>query len=267
MRLYSGLNIQPKNFIWSIFMAITLLSACQKETQRDLYQIKIYSISGDQQEERMDSFLKEAYIPALTRAGIPNVGVFKPIENAETFGKQIFVLTPFQSWEQFDELPGLLQNDAQYQEAGDDYINASHENVPYDRMKSILMRAFKGMPAFALPEHSSTPSEQIYELRSYEGPTEAYYKRKVDMFDNGGEMDIFLELGFQPVFFGEVISGGNMPNLIYMVTFSDTTSLKEHWNAFRGSPEWEAIKDIEKYRNTVSHIDSYMLHPTPYSGI
>ena len=47
---------------------------------RDIYQIKIYSIENEQQEHRMDKFLKDAYIPAMHRAGISNVGVFKPVE-------------------------------------------------------------------------------------------------------------------------------------------------------------------------------------------
>lgn len=262
-----GINNLRIIILWPVFIAIALLAGCKKEPSRDLYQIKIYNISGERQEERMDRYLEEAYLPALYRAGIPNAGVFKPVENAETWRQQIFVWIPFQSWKQFDALPELLQNDVQYQKDGDDYINAPHENAPYDRLESILLKAFRGMPDFAVPKHSSPPSEQIYELRSYEGPTEAYYRRKVDMFNNAGEMKIFLELGFQPVFFGEVISGGHMPNLMYMTTFSDTTSQKEHWNAFRESPGWTAIKDLDEYRHTVSHIDKYMLRPTKYSGI
>lgn len=258
-------RISKQLLIGSVLIA--LLLGCSEESTRDLYQFKIYNIAGEQQEQRMDRYLKEAYLPALERAGIPKVGVFKPIENAEMFVKQIFVWIPFQSWEQFDELPGLLKNDFQYQQDGDDYINASYDNAPYDRLESILLRAFRGMPQYAVPHHSSPPSEQIFELRSYEGATEAYYERKVDMFDNAGEIPLFLKLGFQPVFFGEVISGSAMPNLMYMTTFSDTTSQKEHWKSFMDSPEWNDIKAIGKYKNTVSHIDKHMLHPTHYSGI
>ena len=85
------------------------------------------------------------------------------------------------------------------------------------------------------------------------------------MFNDEGEIDLFVKLGFQPVLFGEVISGSDMPNLMYLTTFSDTTSHVDHWNAFRTSEEWNTMKAIEKYKNTVSHIDIYLLYPSDYS--
>ena len=87
------------------------------------------------------------------------------------------------------------------------------------------------------------------------------------MFNEAGEINLFLNLGFQPVFFGEVISGAAMPNLMYMTTFSSSASRAEHWDAFRNSPEWTVMKEIEKYKNTVSHIDKYLLQPTDYSDL
>ena len=87
------------------------------------------------------------------------------------------------------------------------------------------------------------------------------------MFNEGGENKIFFELGFQPVFFGEVISGSSMPNLMYMTTFENAASQAAHWNAFSSHPDWEVLRNLEKYKNTVSHIDKHLLHPTAYSGI
>ena len=72
---------------------------------RDFYQFKIYSIEDAQQEQRMDQYLENAYLPALKRAGIPSVGVFKPIEGDANQGKKIFVMVPFKSLEQFEKLP------------------------------------------------------------------------------------------------------------------------------------------------------------------
>ena len=87
------------------------------------------------------------------------------------------------------------------------------------------------------------------------------------MFNEAGEIQLFKDLGFQPVFFGEVISGAATPNLMYMTTFSDTSSQNKHWDAFRNSDEWNDMKSIEKYKNTVSHIDKILLHPTEYSDL
>ena len=123
------------------------------------------------------------------------------------------------------------------------------------------------MPHFEAPELSSAPSDRIYELRSYEGATERLYERKVEMFNEGGEVALFNKLEFNAMFYAEVISGAHMPNLMYMITFSDLKSQEEHWNAFRTSPEWAELKKIEKYKHTVSHITKYLLHPTDYSDI
>ncbi len=70
---------------------------------------------------------------------------------------------------------------------------------------------------------------------------------------------------FNPVFFGEVIASSSMPHLMYMTSFRDTVSQKEHWTAFREHPDWIGMKDKERFRNTVSKITKYLLYPTPYS--
>ena len=61
----------------------------------------------------------------------------------------------------------------------------------------------------------------MYELRSYESPTEELHRIKVNMFNAGGEVTLFKRLDFQAVFYSDVLSGSRMPNLIYMVVFTD----------------------------------------------
>lgn len=253
--------------LWMMSIGFLFIVGCSKGIRRDYYQIKIYSIENEQQEERMDRYLEKAYLPALHRSGIPSVGVFKPVEEDESRSKLILVLIPFKSLDEFEKLANVLAKDKLYQDAGRDYIDASHDNAPYKRIESILLRAFEGMPEFRTPVHPTPPSEQIYELRSYQGATEKIYARKVEMFNDEGEIELFDKLGFQPIFFGEVISGGVMPNLMYMTTFSSRTSQQEHWQAFQSAPEWNRMKEIEKYKNTVSHIDKYIMHPTGYSDL
>ena len=236
-------------------------------TERDYYQIRIYQLSSEAQETRMDQYLEEAFIPAAHRAGIDRIGVFKPVDEDETAGKLMMVLIPFKSLKQFEKLPQILDDDSPYQLAGTDYIDAAHDNPPYARMESILLKAFRDMPHFEIPDHPTSPSERVYELRSYQGATEKLYQRKVEMFNEGGEVALFKKLEFKAVFFGEVISGAQMPNLMYMITFSDKRSQQEHWDAFGNHPDWMEMAAIEKYKNTVSHITTYLLYPTDYSDI
>lgn len=247
---------------------IALLTGTQGYSQaRDIYQIKIYTIENEAQEKQMDQFLKEAYIPALHRTGIKNVGVFKPVEDEKMAGKQIFVLIPYLDIEHFEALGAELNQDKKFQKAGSAYINAAHDKPPYVRIESIILRSFSSMPNYGVPTHSTDRGQQIYELRSYQAATEKLYEKKVEMFNEGGESKIFMDLDFQPVFFGEVISGAHMPNLMYMTSFKDKTSQEKHWGAFGSSPAWDILKNDEQYANTVSHIDKILLHPTEYSEL
>jgi hypothetical protein len=166
--------------------------------------------------------------------------------------------------DKIDGIQALLQEDVDFQEAGKDYISAAHDAPPYARIENILMRAFSETPLLQVPRLDSPWPGRVYELRSYQSATELLHERKVEMF-NLGESALFEKLGFNPIFFGEVISGSDMPNLMYMIAFADSTSQKEHWNAFITHPEWEEMKGIERYQNTVSHIDRYLLYPTTYS--
>ena len=206
----------------SILLVIsTLLAGVSFSQARNIYQIKIYSIESEQQQEQLDTYLQNAYIPALHRTGIKNVGVFKPVEDEEMAGKEVYVLIPFESIDQFEQLRALLNNDKKYLMEGADYHNAAFDNPPYVRIESILLRAFSTMPAYGIPTHSTAPSEQREERRSNQGATEKLYEKKVEMFNEGGESKIFMDLEFQPVFFGEVISGSEMPNLMYMTSFKE----------------------------------------------
>ncbi len=232
---------------------------------REFYQLKVYSFKSDIQVKATDKFLKEAYLPGLKKLGINNIGVFKLKPNDRDTIQKTFVLIPFTRINQFIALEDSLSKDEQYLKAGSDYIDASYDEPPYDRIESILLKAFSDMPIMQTPTLDGPKKERIYELRSYESSTEQYYKNKVEMFNEGGEVKLFDRLGFNAVFYGEVISGSKMPNLMYMTTFSNQTSRDEHWKAFAESPEWKALTGIDKYKNNVSHIDISFLYPTDYS--
>jgi hypothetical protein len=235
---------------------------------REYYEIKVYNIASKAQEEKVEGFLKDAYLPALHRAGITKVGVFKPIEgDTVNYGKKVFVLTPFRNLDQFGKLQTTLDNDKQFQSAGKDYLDAPHNEPPYARIESILLYAFSGMPKLEVPKHATATGERIYELRSYEGHTEKRYQNKVKMFNDGDEVGLFKRLGFNAIFYGEVIAGSRMPNLMYMTSFPDRTSRDEHWKAFSADPEWKKLSGLSEYKNNVSKIDIYLLHPAAYSDL
>ncbi len=233
------------------------------------YQLKIYHFNSDNQENHLDQYLENAYQPALHRAGITHVGVFKSAtgtDNNAASDSAIYVLIPFTSIEQFINLDKILAKDQSYASSGEDYLNAPYDKPPYQRYESILMEAFSGMPMLEVPELSSAPSERIYELRSYEAATEKLHQNKVAQF-NEGEMSIFNRLGFNTVFYGRVLAGSQMPNLMYMTTFENMSARDAQWKTFSDDPEWKEFNAKPEYAHNYLRSDKYLLHPTSYSDI
>lgn len=231
------------------------------------YEIKVYHLANQEQEAIVDDYLKSAFLPALNRNGVKAVGVFKPIGNDTLQDRRIYVLIPFKSAQQFADMGDRLEKDQQHAESGKLYLDAAYNKAPYKRMESIFIKAFANMPNLQIPALKNEPQKRVYELRSYEGPTEKGYLRKVHMFNQGGEISLFKRLGFNAVFYGSVISGSRMPNLMYMTSFEDIASREKHWDAFRTDAEWKKLSAMDFYKNTVSKSDIILLHPTEYSGI
>ncbi len=232
---------------------------------REFYQLKVYTFDNAAQQATTDQYLAEAFLPALQRQGIGPVGVFQNRLSEEDTTRKTFVLIPFARIDQFLRLDPSLEKDPAYQEAGSAYLDAPYDASPYQRIESVLMQAFEDMPRMQASPVQGERSDRIYELRSYESPTEELYWNKVDMFNAGGEVALFDRLGFNAVFYGEVLSGSAMPNLMYMTTFPDRTTRDSLWNEFREAPEWKALLAMDKYKNNVSHSDIFLLYPTPYS--
>ena len=249
-----------------VFALLTIV-AFAAPPKREYYEIKMYRVANADQETRVENYLRDAYIPAMHRAGIKTIGVFKPIATDTAAGKLIYVLTPLKSLDQLLSLPQKLAKDQKYLADGKDYIDAAYNNIPYQRIESTILQAFELRPNLALPKLDSPKKDRIYELRSYQSHTEKIYRNKVKMFNDGNEVGIFDRLGFNPVFYGEVISGKTMPNLMYLTTFSDKASRDAHWKSFTDDPEWGKVKVMPEYQNNVSKNIQYFLYPTEYSDI
>ena len=123
----------------------------------------------------------------------------------------------------------------------------------------------KNMPILTPSSAKGERSKRVYALRSYESATEALYKNKIKMFNKGGEIVLFDKLGFNAVFYGEVLVGANTPNLMYMVTFDNAESEKAQWKTFVASEEWKKLSKDLQYQYNLSKIDNLSLYPTEYS--
>lgn len=245
-----------------LLVLTTILSF--KTPEREFYEIRIYHLKNDAQVSRLDAFLKDAYLPALHRAGLKNIGVFKPID-LDTADRRVYLLVPFKTLSDLVSVQDALSKDKQYLSSGAEYIDTKHDNPAFARIESIILQAFSHNPKLQLPELKSARGERVYELRSYEGHSEKIFRNKVHMFNEGGEVALFKRLGFNAVFYGEVLAGSRMPNLMYMTTFENKASRDEHWKTFGADPEWKKLSSMPEYQNNVSKIDIFFLRPTEYS--
>ncbi|MBB5394029.1 NIPSNAP family protein [Mucilaginibacter sp. AK015] len=225
------------------------------------YQIKIYHFKTPEQESILDSYLKTSYLPMLHQKGFSNVGVFKPIET-DTADRKIYLFIPFKNWKSIETFNAEAPNTMAVNHQG--YTNAAYNKPAYSRIETIILSAFVTRPRPLAIKLTGDRAKRVYELRSYESPTEALHNNKVRMF-NSGETDLFDRLGFNPVFYGSVIAGSHMPNLMYLTTFNDRADRDKHWDAFGKDAQWQDLSGRKEFQNNVSKADIIFLYPTPYS--
>ena len=208
----------------------------------------------------VSDFLKKALIPGLTRAGIKPVGVFVDVDASKDLS--IYTLMPFDSLQQYLGLPQTLMGDAEFAKAAETYLNTSQAEPAYQRIDDSLMLAFEGMPNVEIPR----TGDRIFELRIYESHNELKAALKIEMF-NEGELEIFRKVGLDAVFFGQSLFGPDLPNLTYMLGYKDMDEHAKAWKAFLEHPDWQTLKAVERYRETVSKIRNRFLRPLEYSQI
>ena len=228
---------------------------------RDIYELRNYTIETQAQKDGFDAFMAEAQIPALNRIGINPVGVFEPEDDINP----VYVLLRHTSMDSIATATQKLLADQEYLDMGANFLNASASNPAYARVASSILLAFAGMPKLDKPV---TSPGRVVQLRIYESPSVKTGQKKIEMF-NRSEIDIFRKTGLHPVFFGEAISGVNMPNLTYMLMFQDRAEQKANWRKFGSHPEWKKLRAIPEYadKKILCGITNLNLKPTKYSQI
>jgi hypothetical protein len=239
------------------------LPAAQTTTAgREYYELRQYQIDTAEQKAGFDSFMREAAIPALNRLGSRPVGVFYPKEGLSP----IYFLLRHRSLESMDTLTQRIFSDAEFLNKGAAFLDSPPDKPAYQRSESSLLRAFSGMPELELPVKSPN---RVLQLRIYESPTVKAGQKKIEMFNDAGEIKIFREVGLHPVFFGQTLIGSRMPNLIYLLAFESEEELSANWRKFGAHPLWQKLKGMPEYadKKLVSKITNLILKPAEYSQI
>lgn len=229
--------------------------------EQEYLEFRQYHLHTGSKKNLVGNFLRDVGIPAMNRIGIDTVGVFQGKYGPSN--GTLYVMLVHKSLESVATSSARLLADEKYLKDGADFVNASLSDSAYVRMESSLMLAFKGMPKLRVPRKRP----RIFELRTYEAHSIKASKKKIEMFNDGGEIAVFNKTGLEPVFFGETIVGPLMPNLTYMLVFDDLTDRDAKWKVFGGSPEWKKLRSDPQYKDTVSNITDNILRPLPYSQI
>lgn len=239
--------------------------AAREDAERQYLELRRWHTLIGSKKGFLEKYLQEAAIPAWNRLGIGPVGVFNVM-----FGQSsptLYVLLPHNSLESVVTATRRMLADDEFLSQGAEFLNASMSDPSYVRYESSLMAAFSHMPKVEVPEAVKNKDSRIFEMRTYESHSEIKAKKKIEMFNEGGEIEIFRQTGLHPVFFGESIIGPQLPNLTYMLAFEDMDARFNNWKTFGNSPGWKELSKKEEYRDTVSNISDLILRPRPCSQI
>jgi hypothetical protein len=234
--------------------------------RREFYQLRRYNLVSGPQLKVTENYFSGALMPALARMGLGPVGAFKLDIGPET--PAYYLLIPGPSVETLVELDLRLAEDAEFLKAADTFWNATAAAPAFQRAEISLLAAFTGWPGVTPPPAAATKGKRIFQLRTYESPSDGEHVRKVEMF-HSGEFEIFLKAGFHPVFFGDTLVGSRMPNLTYMLSFADLTELDAKWDVFRNDPAWKKLSSDPRFAfdAIVTNITNLILSPLDCSQI
>jgi hypothetical protein len=233
----------------------------------EIYELRTYRLVNGPMKARLDTYLKDAFIPAARRAGCGPVGVFTVAIGSGT--PAVHVLVPHPSIADFLAMPEKLAADARYVSAAAPFANATPASPAYASLDVKLMRAFPHFPRVEVPEAAADNKARIFELRTYSSHNEKAGATKIAMFDTGGEIALFRRTGLKPVFFAQDLTGPTVPSLTYLLTFPDMATREQNWRTFGTDPAWHRLITTPGLTDPeiTTGIDNAILSPTPYSQI
>jgi hypothetical protein len=233
---------------------------------RDYYEMRKYQVQSGPQAKLTAAYVADALIPALNRLGIAPIGAFHLEFGPET--STLYLLLPCANLETLVTAELRLTQDDQFMKAAEPFWNAPAAAPAFVRTESSLLIAFEGYPKLTPPAATAKHEKRIFQLRTYESPSNRDHLRKIEMIHHG-EFEIFRNAGCNQVFYGDTLVGQRMPSLTYMLSFPDLAALTPGWDAFRNDPAWKKLSSLPRYsfEPTVNTISDLIMIPTSYSQI
>lgn len=260
-----------RKFLWfccglviSMFQNST--GTAQEPGTNQVLELRTYTLVDAAAEEKLDSYLEKALMPALQRQGIGPIGAFDQAAAAEDGSIQVLLLLPGASVEAVTSASAKLNADEKYKADAADYLSIPASQPLVKRIRSELLMSFNCWPKVVVPAQKRERKPRLFEMRIYESPTENLGNLKVEMF-NAGEVPIFLDCKIAPVFMGQALIGDLTPNLTYMTVYDNDEQRQKAWKAFSQHADWQVLKAVAKYQGTVSKIHKSDWVPKAYSQL
>lgn len=230
-------------------------------------ELRHYSMrnSSDTQMQRTAEFIEKYALPAGERAGEGVSGVFANMIGPG--GPYLLLVNSYPSLAAMEEIQAKSSGDKEFIKALETYY--AQPGLGFQRVNVTLLRAIDSMPKIEPPPVEKGKPPRIFELRTYESNNSATLRRKVQMFEQGGELGIFRRVGIRPVFFGTAFAGDNLPQLTYMVCYDDLAARDKAWKTFLADPEWMKLRAQPGLSDAeiVSNISNTILRPLPFSPV
>lgn len=237
--------------------------AGKAEADQEFYELTRYHMVSGAKTKILQNYLKEALIPGLNKLGIEPVGAFSYKHGGYRQSKM--TLIPYKSAEHYFEINQKLHSDKEFLNAAKPFINADIDDPVVMEYQKSFFKAFKFIPKLELPGDGY--ESRVFEFRTYQSQSYTAGQKKIEMFNEGGEIEIFRKTGLKPVFFGEALFDTRMPNLTYMIVFKSLADREKNWSKFINSSDWKQLSGMEEYKGIVSDITSLLLQPESYSQI
>lgn len=229
---------------------------------REWYELRVIRMDSAEKAAILDACLEEEGMRVLAEQGV-RAGVFRE-RDGSSHDRYVLLVHPGPA-SLGRELIG--PDDAEgAPSAVRAYLAPDPKDPIFSRHEVTLLQALATLPRLQDPPGDGT-GDRYFELRIYESPTEVLGVRKVEMFEGGGEIELFRKSGLDIVFFGQAVAGPNLPQLTYMLVYDDEADKEASWKAFVDSDEWNTMKALPRYQDSVSRIHSHFLVAMPYSAI
>jgi hypothetical protein len=212
------------------------------------------------QTTRMAKWLESRLMPICQKHGFGPMGFFNVAVGTSL--PTALILFSYPSLTEMEAQWGKLNSDSDYAAA----IQEVEKDEPaFYRVESTLLRSTPFCPPFAATP-AGQPAHKVYELRTYESPTNRQLGYLHDRF-GGGEIDIFHKSGIHPILYADTVFGPNQPNMAYLIPFESEAQRETAWATFNADPDWVKIRaaSVQHGGEIVRNITNMFLTPASFS--